>query len=465
MLPTSHDFASHDFASEHLARSQDGRAQDGRSQDGNAQDGRSQDGNAQDGRSQDGTSHTFAVCARNRWPRLVVTAHLLADDLPAAEELVRRTLARVNAGWRRVPRNDVDFHMQRELVRTYLRGQRRPAARRAARWRVVLVLRYWEGRSEAETAQLLGCSTGALRAHAKRALKAAGTDPAGVRKSLARVAADVVPSVVPLDDLHKRAGAWRRRRTAVVATVCAAVLAPAAFFAVERIGDDGASGSSGTSSDMTSGPIRIVAPGERVKAAPGVEVWLTTDGEHWSEPGNPNNFRGISEDGFTETGARAQEEPVDHLRKPTGAEGADGAAPTAEAAEASEAAGKSEGSGKERADTGRPGLSVAGVNANPADGSHFLTGLYYGVDGDPGRVEVRAGGKKMTASVLTLAGSPGWGVWYVSAPLSAADAKLFLAAVEFGAAGGRGGAAGDGGGSVTVYDARGEVLARSGTGE
>jgi DNA-directed RNA polymerase specialized sigma24 family protein len=38
------------------------------------------------------------------------------------------------------------------------------------RQRAVLVLRHWEGLSEAETAELLGCSAGAVRRQARRGL-------------------------------------------------------------------------------------------------------------------------------------------------------------------------------------------------------------------------------------------------------------------------------------------------------
>ncbi|MFB7439094.1 SigE family RNA polymerase sigma factor [Streptomyces mirabilis] len=165
----------------------------------------------------------FAPYATAAWPRLVRTAHLLTGDLHQAEDLARTTLARVRARWRRIPRNDVDFYVRRSLVRTHLgRTRRRRAARlltpllperarralpdpagavgrrdalgRAlaalpARRRAVVVLRHWEGLGEAEIAQLLGCSAGTVRAHARRGLAALRAHP-----SLGPV---VTPSVVP----------------------------------------------------------------------------------------------------------------------------------------------------------------------------------------------------------------------------------------------------------------------------
>ncbi|MGC3004329.1 sigma factor-like helix-turn-helix DNA-binding protein, partial [Streptomyces sp. G35A] len=132
-----------------------------------------------------GATHgEFAVFARESWPRLVATALLLTEDPVAAEELARLTLVRVCARWRRIPRNDVDFHVRRCLVRAYLRAPLRPPGRAplrgrrpgpfrraGGRRRVVLVLRYGEGLGQAEIAQVLGVSVGAVRAWVRREAK------------------------------------------------------------------------------------------------------------------------------------------------------------------------------------------------------------------------------------------------------------------------------------------------------
>ncbi|MET7898191.1 SigE family RNA polymerase sigma factor [Streptomyces mirabilis] len=164
----------------------------------------------------------FAPYATAAWPRLVRTAHLLTGELREAEDLVRATLARVRARWRRIPRDDVDFYVRRSLVRTHLgRTRRRRAARllapllperarlalpargdalgRAlaalpARRRAVVVLRHWEGLGEAEIAQLLGCSAGTVKAHARRGLAALRAHPSLGPVVTARPAA---PSVAP----------------------------------------------------------------------------------------------------------------------------------------------------------------------------------------------------------------------------------------------------------------------------
>jgi hypothetical protein len=130
-------------------------------------------------------------------------------------------------------------------------------------------------------------------------------------------------------------------------------------------------------------------------------MWLTADGSHWSTPEQANQFRGL------DTGPRH-----------------------------------------------KPGVSV---QAEPVRGGYFLSGLYYGVTGDPGRVELDTGHGPVAANVLTLAGRPGWGVWYASTSLSEQDTKtLIVAGME--SAGGTGSAGG--GEGVRVYDAAGAVVAR-----
>ncbi|MGW0884263.1 sigma factor-like helix-turn-helix DNA-binding protein [Streptomyces sp. NPDC002671] len=338
--------------------------------------------------------HDFATYARTHWSRLFATARLLTDDPGAAEELVRRTLVRMCARWRRVPRNDVDFHVRRCLVQGHVR---RLHGRRAARRRAVLVLRVWEGLADSEIAQLLGCSVGAVRAHARHGLKAAGADPGRLREVYARAVEDIVPPGVPLAGLQAQGRIRRRRRLAVASAACAALLLPVALLAADRFGSGGAqNGTSGARAEggtrPAASPIRVVAPGERVAAGPGVRVWLTADGGHWSVPvAVPGDDNHLPHDG--------------------------------------------------------PGVSL---RMDAVKGGFFLSGLFHGVSGEPGRVEVRTGAGKVTAKVLVLAGSPGWGVWYASAPLTGKDMRMLLTA----------------GGDeriVTVYDASGKVAARSGS--
>ncbi|MFK0112886.1 sigma factor-like helix-turn-helix DNA-binding protein [Streptomyces sp. NPDC091217] len=352
-------------------------------------------------RTGSGIPHDFDAYARDRWPQLLVTARLLTGDLAAARELALGTLVRVYARWGRVPRNDVDFHVRRRLVRTWLLRRRWPGRRRrAARQQTVLVLRHWEAMPDKQIAQLLGTSVGAVRHLERRGMKTVGVDARRLREVYAAWAGEVPDAPFPREAVRTRGRALRRRRTAVLAAGYAALLALPAYLAVGLGGGTGAEASSGTAAGRTPGTVRIVAPGERVDAAPGVQLWLTADGSHWSTPRENDVFKGVDNDPH-----------------------------------------------------GEPGVSV---QAEQVHGQYFLSGLYHGVTGDPGRVELDTGHGKVAAKVLTLAGSPGWGVWYASASMSGRDIKVILA--ESMRSGG-----GDTG--VKVYDAAGAVLARLRLGE
>ncbi|MFF6781118.1 SigE family RNA polymerase sigma factor [Streptomyces sp. NPDC012510] len=153
----------------------------------------------------------FAAYATAAWPGLLRTAHMLTGDFHEAEDLVQTTLAKVYARWPRIPRDDVDFYVRRSLVNNNISRVRKrrvahlltpflpervherqaghadSVAQRAAvtealaaltaRQRSVLVLRYWEDLSENEIAQLLGCSLGTVKTHARRGLQALRAHP------------------------------------------------------------------------------------------------------------------------------------------------------------------------------------------------------------------------------------------------------------------------------------------------
>lgn len=183
----------------------------------------------------------FAAYATTAWPRLVRTAHLLTGDLQEAEDLVRTTLARVCARWRRIPRDDVDFYVRRSLVKINLgrtrkrravrllmpflprrvrqpepgpakAGERRAALDRAlatlsARRRTVMVLSHWEGLGEAEIAQLLGCSVGTVKAHARRGLAALRAHPSLASALAASAASSAASSPTSPTHRHPVSGA------------------------------------------------------------------------------------------------------------------------------------------------------------------------------------------------------------------------------------------------------------------
>lgn len=133
---------------------------------------------------------------------LLRTAHLLTGDRGHAEDVLQQALERLARHWRRID-GEPDAYVRRTLVnlatdRWRLRArrpqetgadglERRPAADAHARvddrldliaalrtlpprQRAVLVLRYFDDLTEAETAHLIGCSVGTVKSTTSRAL-------------------------------------------------------------------------------------------------------------------------------------------------------------------------------------------------------------------------------------------------------------------------------------------------------
>lgn len=140
------------------------------------------------------------VVARQR--ALLRSAWLLTGDWALAEDLVQTALIKVWPRFDRVAeRGDPDGYVRTTMYRTFI-SWRRIAWRRevtteslpeppvldsstasdlrvvlarmlpmlAPRQRAVLVLRYFEDHSEAETAELLGCSVGTVKSQSSKAL-------------------------------------------------------------------------------------------------------------------------------------------------------------------------------------------------------------------------------------------------------------------------------------------------------
>jgi RNA polymerase sigma-70 factor (sigma-E family) len=137
----------------------------------------------------------------SRSPRLLRTAFLLTHDWALAEDLLQTALARAWEAWRRID-GDPEPYVRQIIVNAYASSWRRrwrgelptadfreavveldPSAsfddrdrlwralgRLPRRQRAVVVLRYFEDLSEAETAEILGCSVGTIKSQTSRAL-------------------------------------------------------------------------------------------------------------------------------------------------------------------------------------------------------------------------------------------------------------------------------------------------------
>jgi RNA polymerase sigma-70 factor (sigma-E family) len=141
---------------------------------------------------------SFTEYVRARYGELLRFAHVLTGEPYLAADLVQDALERVGISWRRIERqDDPEGYVRRIIVNRYLnrfRSLRRerlvatvpdvgyqpaePAdgamwqllATLPPRQRAVLVLRYYADLSEAEIANVLGCSVGTVKSNASRAM-------------------------------------------------------------------------------------------------------------------------------------------------------------------------------------------------------------------------------------------------------------------------------------------------------
>ncbi len=162
-----------------------------------------------------GDDADFHEFVRGRWSALYRTAYLLTGQPQDAEDLLQGALANTYLAWSRV--EEPAAYVRRAMVNGAARGWRRRdrvvltedvpdpghdggldgLGERQELWaavgtlpprmRATLVLRYYEGLSEAETAAALDCSLGSVKSqthHALRRLRQAlGADAASLEES------------------------------------------------------------------------------------------------------------------------------------------------------------------------------------------------------------------------------------------------------------------------------------------
>jgi len=151
----------------------------------------------------DGPAEELERFLAERGEPLLRAAVLLAGGRDAGEDLLQSALERMLRHWRRID-GDPEGYLRRTLHNLATDGWRRQRTRHSlvrrlepaaaavagddtagvdlrdalvrllgqlpARQRSVIVLRYWEQLSEAETAAVLGCSTGTVKSAASRGL-------------------------------------------------------------------------------------------------------------------------------------------------------------------------------------------------------------------------------------------------------------------------------------------------------
>ena len=155
---------------------------------------------------------SFDDFVATRSNRLLRTAYLLTHDRALAEDLVQTSLAKAWFSWGRIEGRP-EAYVRRIMVNTYSSWWRRrwngeeatadlpergagqgfrpgedvrvddrtdlwrALARLPRRQRAVVVLRFYEDLSEAETAEIMQCSVGTVKSQASRALARLRVDP------------------------------------------------------------------------------------------------------------------------------------------------------------------------------------------------------------------------------------------------------------------------------------------------
>jgi RNA polymerase sigma-70 factor (sigma-E family) len=179
--------------------------------------------------SDPGTDEDFRAFVQARWPDLVRYAYLFVGDRQHAEDLVQVALEGTWRRWRRARVDRPESYVRTAIARRAA-SRHRWLGRRPKEWpagdrvpetgaadagsdglrdlvwselgalpprmRAVVVLRLWEDLGERETADVLGCSTGAVKSQLSRGLARLRTHPA-LRDAAGLPA--LVPTTVPAD--------------------------------------------------------------------------------------------------------------------------------------------------------------------------------------------------------------------------------------------------------------------------
>lgn len=144
--------------------------------------------------------HDFGEFVAARATTLLRVAYLACGDEVEAEDLLQTALERTYRNWERVRHDSPEPYVRRVIVNAAISRARRRAILRIIpvrtppetparstdvdlrhllmdalralppRQRAVIVLRYWEDLSEAQTADVLGCTVGTVKSQASKAM-------------------------------------------------------------------------------------------------------------------------------------------------------------------------------------------------------------------------------------------------------------------------------------------------------